>query len=121
MLIPECVYRSDEFPSGATTVFVADIACILCSRTVGTAIDRRWPPIVSVLFQFVGTNVLRRVELSRLRCPDCGGNTSAAEVTARMLRRESAIDWQRDQPRRGRPPKWLVEQRRAAECKDLSA
>ena len=35
MLIPECVYRSDEFPPGATTVFVADIACILCSRTVG--------------------------------------------------------------------------------------
>jgi hypothetical protein len=114
MLIPKSAYNSHEFSSGTYTVYVADIACILCTRALGTAVDRRWPPTVSVLIQFAPTTVLRRVELRRLRCPECGGNTSATEVTTRLLRHESALDWDRDQPRRGRPPKWLVEQRRAA-------
>jgi hypothetical protein len=113
MLIPESARHSEEFPPGATTVFVAEIACIMCSRVLGTAVDTRWPPAFSVLIQVEGSRVLRRVELSRLRCPDCGGNTSATEVTARLLRREGVIDWRRDQPRRGRPPKWLVAQRAA--------
>ena len=75
MLIPESAHRSEEFPHGATTVFVAEIACILCGRVLGTAVDTRWPPVYSVLIQMEGSRVLRRVELSRLRCPDCGGNT----------------------------------------------
>ena len=36
--------------------------------------------------------MLRRIELDRLRCPDCGGNTEATEVTPRLLRRER-VDW----------------------------
>ena len=111
MLIPESAYRSDEFPAPATTVFVAEVGCILCSRVVCTAIDSRWPPLTTVLIQMEGSSVLRRVALSRLRCPDCGGNTSPTEVTTRLLRRERAIDWQREQPRRGRPPKWRVAER----------
>ena len=111
MLIPESAYRSDEFPAPATTVFVAEITCLMCTRVVGTAIDLRWPPLMTVLIQMEGSRVLRRVELRHLRCADCGGNTSASEVTRRLLRRERAIDWQRDQPRRGRPPKWLVAER----------
>jgi hypothetical protein len=113
MLIPEAAYGSDEFPAPTTTVFVAEIACILCTRVVGTAIDLRWPPVRTVLIQMDGSNVLRRVELRRLRCADCGGNTAATEVTTRFLRRERAIDWQIEQPRRGRPPKWLVDERAA--------
>ena len=113
MLIPESAYRSDEFPAPATTVFVAEIACILCTRLVGTAIDLRWPPLTTVLIQMDGSNVLRRVELRHLRCADCGGNTAATEVTTRLLRRERAIDWQKEQPRRGRPPRWLVAERAA--------
>src|SRR5579859_7237840 len=112
MHIPESAFRSNEFPASATTVFVADIACILCARTVGTAIDVRWPPLTTVLIQMDGSKILRRVELRRLRC-DCGGNTAATEVTTRLLRREGAIDWRREQPRRGRPPKWLVAERAA--------
>src|SRR6266568_1971999 len=111
MLIPESAYRSDEFPRPAMTVFVAEIACILCARVVGTAIDTRWPPLSTVLIQTEGSAVLRRVELTRLRCEVCGGNTSATEVKRRLLRRERAIDWQREQPRRGRPPKWLLAER----------
>jgi hypothetical protein len=113
MLIPESAYQTDEFPSPATTVFVAEIACILCTRVLGTAIDTRWPPLNSVLIQMEGSAVLRRLDLARLRCDVCGGNTSATEVTTRLLRSERAIDWQREQPRRGRPPKWLVAERAA--------
>ena len=113
MHIPESAYRSNEFPASATTVFHAEIACILCTRTVGTAVDIRWPPLTTVLIQMDGSKVLRRVELRRLRCADCGGNTAASEVTTRLLRREGAIDWRREQPRRGRPPKWLVAERAA--------
>lgn len=112
MFIPEPAYRSEEFSSAATPVFVAEISCILCCREVGIAIDVRWPPVGSVLVQLEGTRTLRRVELRRLRCPDCGGNTSPTEVTTRLLRRERPVDWQQaEQPRRGRPPKWLVARR----------
>lgn len=113
MFIPEPAYRSDEFSALATRVFVAEIACILCTRVIGTAIDTRWPPLNTVLIQMEGSAVLRRVELSRLRCDVCGGNTSPTEVTRRLLRHEGASDREIDQPRRGRPPKWLVEARAA--------
>ena len=113
MLIPESAYRSDDLPAPTTTVFVAEITCILCTRVVGTAIDLRWPPVRTVLIQMDGSSVLRRVELRHLRCADCGGNTAATEVTTRLLRRERAIDWQKEQPRRGRPPRWLVAERAA--------
>jgi len=117
MLIPESAYGSDAFPAPATTVFVAEIACLLCTRVIGTAIDVRWPPLTTVLIQREGSTVLRRVELSRLRCGDCGGNTAATEVTRRLLRREGPVDLESDHPRRGRPPKWLVAQRIAASTK----
>jgi hypothetical protein len=128
VFIPESAYQSTDLvspeassaapdPTPSTSkirVFVADITCILCSRTVGTAVSTFWPPVASVLIQFDGSNVLRRVLLRRLRCSDCGGNTEAAEVTKKLLRLERPIDWQRDAPVRGRPPKWRIAQRAAA-------
>jgi hypothetical protein len=126
VFIPESAFRSPEFPpdlkpkptptlsTSRTTVFVAEIVCIMCSRRVGTAVDTGWPPTGSVLIQAEGSTVLRRIQLNRLYCPDCGGNTQATEVTTRLLRRERPMNWHDDQPHRGRPPKWLVEQRTAA-------
>ena len=78
MFIPESAYGSTELPSPptatrkTTTVFVADITCILCSREIGTAVAPNWPPVISVLVQLEGSAVLRRIALDRLRCPDCG-------------------------------------------------
>jgi hypothetical protein len=85
----------------------------MCSRFVGIAVDTNWPPVDTVLIQLEGSTVLRRMQLDRLRCPECGGNTAPTEVTTKRLRRERAIDWQKEQPRRGRPPKWLAAQRAA--------
>ena len=120
MFIPESAYRSAEIHSTATTrtrrtVFVADITCVMCSRFVGTAIDTRWPPVNTVLIQLEGSTVLQRIELDRLRCPECAGNTAPTEVTTRLLRRERPIDAQEEKPRRGRPPRWLVAQRAATQ------
>jgi len=119
VFIPESAYGSTELPSPSTTtrktttVFVADITCILCSREIGIAVAPNWPPVISVLVQLEGSAVLRRIALDRLRCPDCGGNSAPSEVTTRLLRHERPIDWQEEQPRRGRPPRWLVAQRTA--------
>ena len=114
MLIPESAYRSADFPSAVTTVFAAEITCLMCSRTVGTAVDAQWPPTTAVLFQLEGSKVFRRVPLHQLRCPDCRGNTAPTEVEIRTLRRERPVDWHNERPHRGRPPKWLVAQRQAA-------
>jgi len=114
MPIPESVYGSAEFSSAVTTVFAAELTCLMCSRTLGTAVDTHWPPLSDVLCRFEGSNVFRRVPLHQLRCPDCGGNTTPTEVTKRTLRRERPVDWRNERPHRGRPPKWLVEQREAA-------
>src|SRR4030081_3185577 len=94
MFIPESAYSSTEVPSPTTTtrttttVFVAEVTCVMCSRLVGTAVETHWPPVNSVLIQVEGSAVLRRIALQRLRCPDCGGNTAPTEVTTRLLRRE---------------------------------
>jgi hypothetical protein len=114
MLIPESVYRSVELPATKTPVFAAEIACLMCSRTVGIAVDTRWPPVSAVLFRVEGSTLFRRIPLHQLRCWECGGNTAPAEVSIRTLRREDPLDWQNEIPHRGRPPRWLVEQRRAA-------
>jgi hypothetical protein len=42
----------------------------------------------------------------------CGGNTAAAEIETRIVRLEPLVDWREQRPRRGRPPKRLVELRR---------
>jgi len=118
MFIPESAYSSAEFPSAAKTVFVAEITCLLCSRPVGIAIDSRWPPVSTVLIRLSGSKVLRRMALHQLRCGECGGNTAPTEVTERLIRRERPIDWQSEQPPRGRPPKWLVAQRAAARLRE---
>jgi hypothetical protein len=113
VLMPESISLSAESPSAAATVFAADLACLMCSRTLGTAIDTRWPPMTAVLIKLEGSRIYKRVPLRQLRCPDCGGNTAATEVTRRTLRRERPVDWQAERPRCGRPPRWLVAQRRS--------
>src|SRR5205823_2328234 len=95
-------------------LFIADIACLPCGRPVGTARSDHWPPKGPVLFQPAGSsNAHPLSNIWRLRCPVCGGNTAADEVTVRRVRIESPTDWKADPPRRGRPPKWLVELRQA--------
>jgi hypothetical protein len=47
-----------------------------------------------------------------VRCTTCGGAPILEEYEA-IRQRIEQIDWSLDRPRRGRPSKWLVEQRKA--------
>jgi hypothetical protein len=95
-------------------LFIVEIACLPCGRPVGTARTDRWPPTGPVLFQPAGLSTARPLaNIWRLRCPVCGGNTAADEITVRTVRIEGPTDWKADSPRRGRPPKWLALLRQA--------
>jgi hypothetical protein len=100
-------------------VFVAEISCLLCGREAGNAVADRWPPTGPILFQPPDAKTATVVRAWwRLRCGVCGGNTAAVEVTTRTVRLEAVIDWREVRPRRGRPPKWLAEQRRSGAVPD---
>jgi len=114
VLISESALRATRLFAPEAAVFVAEIACLMCSRFVGIAIATRWPPVGVVLLQPAGSATLHRCAVGRLRCLDCGGNTAAAEVERRSIRAEKSVDWQAMERRRGRPPRWLVAQREAA-------
>ena len=114
MLISESALRATPLFAPEAAVFVAEIDCLMCSRSVGVAITTRWPPVGVVLRQPAGSTTLHRCLVGRLRCPDCGGNTAASEVERRSIRPEKSVDWQGTERRRGRPPRWLVAQREAA-------
>jgi hypothetical protein len=47
----------------------------------------------------------------QLRCGRCGGALFAESIEA-ILKPDTDDELRREIPRRGRPPKWLVEQRR---------
>jgi hypothetical protein len=95
-------------------LFVAEIVCLLCGRSTGTALAEHWPPTGPILFQPPDAETPAVVRAWwRLRCAICGGNTAAGEVTTRTVRLEPAHDWRGEKPRRGRPPKWLAELRQA--------
>jgi hypothetical protein len=101
-------------PSDPIVVFRVDLGCLLCARTIGTFETRRWP--------WFGPVVLRPpheapavsvANWSRLRCLTCGGNVYPDEVRTVKHYPFVCLD-DLELPRRGRPPRWLVEQRRAA-------
>jgi len=40
-----------RFPPVRRPIVVAEIVCLLCARSTGTAIAERWPPVGPILFQ----------------------------------------------------------------------
>ena len=81
------------------TFVLADLKCFLCGHSAGSIERER------------GVAHARLAITSRLRCPRCGGAVYVDEVDI-IDRRSEPVEWEDDGPRRGRPPKWLVEQRR---------
>jgi hypothetical protein len=78
------------------TFVLADLKCLMCGATVGEIERERGSRIPRVDIQ---------------RCPRCGGSVYVDQVEI-VLRRTEPLEWEDEGPRRGRPPKWLVEQRR---------
>ena len=114
--LPEDVHSSPTPAPARQRLFVAEIACLLCGRPVGTAMAESWPPCGPVAFRPADSTTERQLPtVSHLRCPLCGGNAIVDELDVRTLRLEATIDWRAERPRRGRPPKWLAQQRQADE------
>ena len=92
----------------------AEVKCLHCGSTAGLLRQRHEVPGARALFQDSrgGTpEVIKR--LTDLRCAHCGGSvyTDAYELRYIYPKLDDV-----DRPRRGRPPKWLVEERRAREA-----
>ena len=85
------------------TFVLADLKCYLCGASVGTIERER------------GTGPMMA---PRVRCSRCGGAVYVDQIEI-VDRRTEPVDWEDEGPRRGRPPKWLGEQRRRKREREL--
>ena len=94
------------------TAYRAELQCFLCGSSAGAIeTDRKPLPPHGVWHPAGGGRPRRVADWRQLRCPRCGGALFAESIEA-VVRQEENDDLRREVPRRGRPPKWLVEQRR---------
>ena len=104
-------WRGDDQSPGRTA-YLAELQCFLCGSTAGSVESDRKPLPSSGVWHPVDGSAPRVVaDWRQLRCGRCGGALFAESVEA-IVRHEDADELRRATPRRGRPPKWLVEERR---------
>jgi DNA-directed RNA polymerase subunit RPC12/RpoP len=102
------------------TYVLADLKCYMCGATAGSIERERDAKQATISIQRGGVvGLIRAWEASRVRCPRCGGSVYVDQVEI-VDRRIEPLEWEDDGPRRGRPPKWLVEQRRRKRERELS-
>jgi hypothetical protein len=83
------------------TFLLAELKCYMCGASAGS-------------FEHEQGNVRGHMALqsvSRRRCQRCGGSLYVDQLET-VDRRFEPVEWEDEGPRRGRPPKWLVEQRK---------
>jgi hypothetical protein len=84
----------------------------MCGATAGSLEVERGSAKQTVALERGGlVGMIGAWQTSRLRCPRCGGSVYVDQVEI-VDRRTEPLEWEDEGPRRGRPPKWLVEQRR---------
>jgi hypothetical protein len=99
------------------TIYVADLKCYLCGSVTGSLeSDRTLTPASGaphpVSLRRPGhTQPVQVLDWRRLRCDRCGGPLYLDEADV-VTRRIDEYNWLDERPRRGRPPKRLVEERR---------
>src|ERR1700738_6934 len=94
------------------TFVLADLKCYMCGATAGSIERERGSSTPRVAIERAGSvRSMGSWGTSRLRCPRCGASLYADQVES-VARRTEPLEWEDEGPRRGRPPKWLVEQRR---------
>jgi hypothetical protein len=105
-------------PPKLERVLTAVLQCYLCGQTCGvleTPAGQGLPPIAR--FTPLDGSAGRHVVWRRLRCPRCrSGSLLVDEMEVVTRRVERSIDLLLDKPRRGRPPRWLVELRARQEA-----
>ena len=95
------------------TYVLAELTCYLCGASAGSLERERDNQGADMTFKPAGGGeAIQVAELGRVRCPRCGGAVYVDSVEI-VDRRFEPLEWEEDEgPRRGRPPRWLVEQRR---------
>lgn len=103
------------------TFVLADLKCYMCGATAGSIQRERGDASSRVAIERGGKlGIIGAWEASRLRCPRCGGSVYIDQVEI-VDRRTEPVEWDDEGPRRGRPPKWLVEQRRRKRERELAS
>ena len=94
------------------TAYLAELQCFLCGSLAGSIESDRKPlPPSGIYHPADGSRASRVADWRSLRCNRCGGALYTENVEA-VVRHEETDETRREIPRRGRPPKWLVEERR---------
>ena len=96
---------------GERVAYVAELQCFLCGVVAGTIESDRKPLPPNGVFRPVGAQPRLVPDWRQLRCQRCGGALYAEGIET-VVRRDPEDELRREEPRRGRPPRWLVEQRR---------
>ena len=99
------------------TFFVADLKCYMCGSVSGS-IESEQPltgvaaALRPVLFRQTANDApVQIINWQRRRCDRCGGPLFLDEQDV-VTRRHDEYNWLDERPRRGRPPKRLIEERR---------
>jgi hypothetical protein len=101
-----------EEQAAGRTAYLAELQCFLCGSTAGSIeSDRRPLPPHGVWHPADGGQREQVTDWRQLRCNRCGGALLAESIEA-VIRHDESEELRREVPRRGRPPKWLVEERR---------
>ena len=98
------------------TFFVADLKCYMCGGVAGSVESEQSltaaPHIARpVILRQPGREPVQVARWQHLRCDRCGGPLYLDEVDV-ITRRYEDYNWLDERPRRGRPPKRLIEERR---------
>jgi hypothetical protein len=101
------------------TFFVADLKCYMCGSVSGSieseqSLTGASPSGSPVVFRQAGRDQAQAMPIAdwrRLRCDRCGGPLFLDESDV-VTRRYEDYNWLDERPRRGRPPKRLIEERR---------
>jgi hypothetical protein len=94
------------------TYLVADVKCYLCGSVSGVVESDRQPMPRGVMYRKAGEDQAAPiVDWRRLRCERCQGPIYLDDADV-ITRRTEEHNWLEERPRRGRPPKRLVEERR---------
>jgi len=94
------------------TAYVAELQCFLCGSSAGSIeTDRKPLPPSGIWHPAADGRPTRVADWHQLRCNRCGGALFAESIDV-VARSDDDDALRREVPRRGRPPKWLVEQRR---------
>jgi hypothetical protein len=102
--------RAEETPE--QTTYRAELQCFLCGSLAGTIESDRTPLPAHGVWHPAGGDAPGAVaDWRQMRCTRCAGALFAESVDA-VVRHDESEALHREVPRRGRPPKWLVEERR---------